>query len=202
MSSAVAIVAWPLSNAVESRRECGHYRDLFEGCGAGVDRRASYGGGRQRRAAGRGDAAAHIDLGPLSLLLGYALRRAQLAVYQDFFRNFAKIRLRPAEFAVLTVIERNPGLKQTEVATALAIKRTNFVVLAHGLERRGLVERRASARDRRSNALYITDSGKTLARRARQLIEAHERRFSASLGEQDFARLVALLHEIADMGAQ
>ena len=131
--------------------------------------------------------------------LGYALRRASSTVYQDFFRAFAKIKLRPAEFAVLTVIERNPGLKQTEVAAALAIKRTNFVGLAHALERRGLVERRASPQDRRSNALYITDDGKALARRAREVIEAHERRFAAALGKDGFERLVTLLHKVADI---
>jgi len=161
----------------------------------------SAGRGRQRRATGHAGATG-IDLGPLPGLLGYALRRAQLAVYQDFFRTFDKIKLRPAQLAVLVVVERNPGLKQAEVATALGIKRTNFVVLAHSLERRGLVERRASAHDRRSNALYITDEGKALSRKARQMLEAHEQRFAAELGEAEFGRLVAMLHRLADMEAR
>jgi len=68
-----------------------------------------------------------IDLGPLPELIGYVLRRAQLAVFQDFFAAFAPFDIRPAQFSVLTIIERNPGLTQTRVAEALGIKRTNFV---------------------------------------------------------------------------
>jgi DNA-binding MarR family transcriptional regulator len=152
-----------------------------------------------RGAAERAATAARVELGVLPELLGYTLRRAQLSVYQDFFRAVGRLKLRPAEFAVLTVIERNPGLKQSDIAAALSIKRTNFVVLAHELERRALVERRTSARDRRSNALYITEDGKATLRQARALIEAHEQRFRATVGEQGFVQLLSLLHKLADV---
>ncbi|MEN3384710.1 MAG: hypothetical protein V7608_4754, partial [Hyphomicrobiales bacterium] len=64
---------------------------------------------------------AEIDLGPLPELIGYVLRRAQLVVFQDFFSAFAPFDISPAQFSVLTVIERNPGLTQTQVAAALGI---------------------------------------------------------------------------------
>jgi DNA-binding MarR family transcriptional regulator len=70
------------------------------------------------------------------------LRRAQLAVFQDFFMAFAPFDIRPAQYSVLTVIERNPGLTQSQVAEALGIKRTNFVGMLDALEARGLTERR------------------------------------------------------------
>src|SRR4051794_16836926 len=35
------------------------------------------------------DGGAVVDLGPLTGMLGYALRRAQIAVFQDFHRRFA-----------------------------------------------------------------------------------------------------------------
>ena len=87
------------------------------------------------------------------------LRRAQLVVFQDFFAAFAPFDIRPAQFAVLTVIERNPGLTQSQVADALGIKRTNFVGMLDALEARGLAERRQTARDKRSYALYLTAEG-------------------------------------------
>ena len=99
-----------------------------------------------------------IDLGPLPELIGYVLRRAQLAVFQDFFAAFAPFDIRPAQFSVLTIIERNPGLTQTQVAEALGIKRTNFVGMLDELEKRGLAERR-QARDKRSYAL-VSDGGR------------------------------------------
>ena len=101
-----------------------------------------------------------IDLGPLPELIGYVLRRAQLVVFQDFFAAFAPFDIRPAQFSVLTVIERNPGLTQSQVAEALGIKRTNFVGMLDELEKRGLAERRQAARDKRSYALYLTADGR------------------------------------------
>lgn len=139
-----------------------------------------------------------IDLGPLPELIGYVLRRAQLVVFQDFFAAFAPFDIRPAQFSVLTVIERNPGLTQSQVAEALGIKRTNFVGMLDALEARGLTERRQAARDKRSYALYLTADGIALMRRLRPVLKTHETRMIAKVGEDGRDRLVALLHEIAD----
>jgi DNA-binding MarR family transcriptional regulator len=139
-----------------------------------------------------------IDLGPLPDLIGYVLRRAQLVVFQDFFAAFAPFDIRPAQFSVLTVIERNPGLTQSQVAEALGIKRTNFVGMLDALEARGLTERRQPARDKRSYALYLTAEGAALMRRLKPLIKAHESRMIAKVGEDGRATLIALLREIAE----
>jgi DNA-binding MarR family transcriptional regulator len=139
-----------------------------------------------------------IDLGPLPDLIGYVLRRAQLAVFQDFFAAFAPFDIRPAQFSVLTVIERNPGLTQSQVADALGIKRTNFVGMLDALEARGLTERRPAARDKRSYALYLTAEGAALMRRLKPVLKAHETRMIAKVGEDGRAALIALLREIAE----
>lgn len=139
-----------------------------------------------------------IDLGPLPDLIGYVLRRAQLVVFQDFFAAFAPFDIRPAQFAVLTVIERNPGLTQSQVAAALGIKRTNFVGMLNTLEARGFAERRQTARDRRSYALYLTSEGAALTRKLKPVLKAHESRMIAKVGTEGREALLALLHEIAD----
>jgi DNA-binding MarR family transcriptional regulator len=138
-----------------------------------------------------------VDLGPLPELIGYVLRRAQLVVFQDFFNAFAPFDIRPAQFSVLTVIERNPGLTQSQVAAALGIKRTNFVGMLDELEKRGLAERRAGARDKRSYALYLTADGTALMRKLKPVLKAHESRMIDLVGEEGRDRLVDLLHEIA-----
>src|SRR5215470_16657850 len=141
---------------------------------------------------------ADLDLGPLPELIGYVLRRAQLVVFQDFFHAFAPFNISPAQFSVLTVIERNPGLTQSQVAAALGIKRTNFVGLLDELERRGLAERRQAARDKRSYALYLTADGAVLMRKLRPVLKAHETRMVARIGEAGRDRLVELLRDIVD----
>ena len=92
-------------------------------------------------------------------IVGYRLRRAQVQVFQEFNARFAAFDLRPAEYSALALIAANPGSKQIEVATALGIKRANFVALINMLEARDLIERRQPANDRRSHALFLTSVG-------------------------------------------
>jgi len=141
---------------------------------------------------------AEVDLGMLPGLIGFMLRRAQIAVFQEVFPLFSEVDIRPAQFSVLVVIERNPGLTQSQVSGALGIKRTNFVALLDSLESRGLAERQAAAGDRRSHALYLTDNGKVVMRRLRQLVDIEERRLIARIGEAGSRQLIDLLHRLID----
>jgi len=139
-----------------------------------------------------------VDLGLLPGLIGYALRRAQVAVLQDFHRSMAEHDIRPAQFSVLEVIKHNPGLRQTLASFALGIKTTNFVPLLDELERRGLVGRRPIAGDRRAKGLFLTPRGSDLTARLEQLAGEHEARLVARIGAEDKARLVALLRQLSD----
>jgi len=141
---------------------------------------------------------ADVDLGALPDLIGYVLRRAQLEVFQDFFSAFAPFDIRPAQYSVLTVIERNPGLTQSQVAEALGIKRTNFVGMLDALEARKLAERRQTAGDKRSYALYLTADGTALMRKLKPVLKTHETRMIAKIGEDGRDQLIALLNQLAD----
>ena len=141
---------------------------------------------------------ADVDLGPLPRLLGYALRRAQLAVFQDFHRVFAEVDIRPAQFSVLTVLRHTPGLRQSQVSEALGIKRTNFVALFDTLEARGLARRERVADDRRAFALYLTEEGAGLLGRMQALLAAHEKHFIDRIGADGRETLLALLHRLSD----
>lgn len=143
---------------------------------------------------------AGIDLGPLQDLLGYRLRRAQLAVFQDFLTVMKDFDLRPAQFSVLAIINSNPGLKQSRVSEALGINRANFVALLDELEQRKLARRAPAPDDRRSNALYLTPKGETFLKDAyRRLLSHHEKRVDALLGP-DKAQLLALLERLTGLG--
>jgi DNA-binding MarR family transcriptional regulator len=156
---------------------------------------------RRRRTKSRSRAVAHgadVDLGPLTRLIGYMLRRAQIAVFQQAFCAFAEAGIRPAQFSVLAVIAHNPGRTQSQVAGALGIKRTNFVALLDGLERRGLAVRRPAPADRRSHALYLTDAGRATVRRLNQMVSRLEARMIAHIGKDGRTTLLALLQRLAD----
>jgi DNA-binding MarR family transcriptional regulator len=155
-------------------------------------------GARPRRRKHAPARSPEVDIGALTCLIGYMLRRAQIAVFQDVFRAFATVGIRPAQFSVLTVIARNPGRTQSQVAAALGIKRTNFVALIDGLERRGLAERRPAPSDRRSHALHLTDAGRATVRRLNRMVERLEAGMIRRIGRDRRAVLLDLLSRLAE----
>ena len=151
-------------------------------------------------AADEGAPGGGIDYGPLDRRLGYVLRRAQMAVFRDFFSAFEAFDIRPAQYSILTVIECNPGLKQSEVSEALGIQRTNFVAMVDELQRRGLVRRDPAPNDRRSYALVLTEKGRRLMSELHEVAERHEQRIADTLGADARERMFAELKTLATMG--
>jgi DNA-binding MarR family transcriptional regulator len=138
-----------------------------------------------------------ISLGLLASLLGYNLRRAQLAVFQNFTEMVGASELTPGQFGVLVVIDANPGLSQTQLGNALGIDRSTVVAVIDRLETRGLVARQAAPNDRRSHALHLSDSGKATLRRLTERVRAHERAIARDLSAEEQAQLIALLRRVA-----
>src|SRR5689334_25283422 len=146
---------------------------------------------------GAADGAA-LQLGELAELLGYSLKRAQLKIFEDFLRCVAPLQLTPAQFSVLLLLEKNPGRNQTEIANTLGILRPNFVAMLDGLESRDLCTRMRSANDRRSHVLMLTDKGRAVLARAKNLIATkHEARLNELLGSSNRTALLAMLAKIA-----
>src|SRR5580704_17422723 len=162
-----------------------------------VSRTATDGAKTQR--AGRKEADdAGIELGELSEMLRYPLKRAQLKIFEDFLRCMAPLQLTPAQFSVLLLLERNPGRNQTEIATTLGILRPNFVAMLDGLESRDLCARIRSTNDRRSHILVLTDKGRAVLARAKKLVASkHEARLNELLGPANRAALLSMLGKIA-----
>lgn len=93
---------------------------------------------------------------------------------------------------MLVLVNSNPGITQSRLAEAVGLDRSTLVPVLDGLERRGLVERRRG-KDRRTNGLSLTSSGKLLLGRVRRRIVAHERRMMSGMTDAEREQLVALL---------
>ena len=141
---------------------------------------------------------AALQMGELSELLGYSLKRAQLKVFEDFLRCVAPLQLTPAQFSVLLLLDKNPGRNQTEIANTLGILRPNFVSMLDGLESRDLCARMRSTNDRRSHILVLTDKGRAVLARAKKLVATkHEARLNELLGPANRIALLEMLSKIA-----
>lgn len=138
----------------------------------------------------------NISLGVLPELIGFQLRMAQIAMFEDFSESLGDLEMTPGLFGVLVIIEANPDLKQSELARATHLDRSTVVSVIDNLERRNLVERRAAPNDRRSNALRLTTEGGALLRKVKQKVGEHEKRLVAGFSAAERQALVKLLKKI------
>lgn len=149
------------------------------------------------RPAGRGDAFEQwpedVEFGVLRELMGYALRRAQIAIYEDFFATVADLDITPPMFSSMVLIRNNPGLSQSRLGRVVGIARSGTMALVDRLERAGYVERQPTPGDRRVNQLALTPHGEEVLDELIRRIRAHDDRVSARLSEAEKVTLRELL---------
>ena len=132
--------------------------------------------------------------GILPSLIGYQLRLAQKAIFEDFAASVSGTGISPGLFGVLIIIEANPGLTQQALADAMHLDRSTMVNTLDKLSDRDLVERRAA--DKRSNGLYLTETGNRMLRGLKRRVARHEQRVVENLTVPERAKLIALLQRI------
>src|SRR4051795_7398882 len=93
---------------------------------------------------------------------GHLARRFQQIAVAVFLAEVegAGYDLTPVQYAALTAVGANPGLDQVTLAGLMAFDRTTITGVVDRLVQKGLIERRASSRDRRARELEITDEGR------------------------------------------
>lgn len=139
-----------------------------------------------------------LDYGPLEGILGFALRRAQIALFLAFHKAAHGLHISPPRFTALAMIGANPGMSQSTLAKVLGIARSGAMLLTDDLEARGLVERRQHEDDARAWGLYLTLRGRQFTDGLRRRVLAEDRRRSSVLSGAERAQLVRLLNKLAD----
>ncbi len=74
-----------------------------------------------------------------------------------FDRRADHLDLTRAQWKLLSILRRNPGIRQAQVAAILEIEPITLVRQLDRMEATGWVERRPDPNDRRANQLYLTD---------------------------------------------
>ncbi|WP_122280998.1 MarR family winged helix-turn-helix transcriptional regulator [Pseudomonas syringae] len=129
-------------------------------------------------------------------LIGYAMRRAQLKLFQNLIGRLSAHDLRPAQFSALAIIEQNPGLMQADLAKALAIEPPQVVPLLNKLEERALAVRVRCKPDKRSYGIFLSKSGETLLRELKQIAIDSDLDSTSALNNQERQDLLRLLKKV------
>ena len=151
----------------------------------------------QKRPRSREERQNKLALGLLPDLIGYNLRKAQIAVFQNFQAAVSPFDITPGQFGVMILIRENIGLSQSELGTAVGIDRSTMVAVIDRLESRGWVVRAPSPNDRRSYALELSPAGAALVEDLIPRVRAHERTMAKDLNKQEQAILIDLLNRVA-----
>jgi len=146
----------------------------------------------RRRSPGRTD---KVALGQLERHLGYFLRRLQLWVFQDFIETLGPMKVRPAQYSVLLIVEANPGRSQAAIGAKLGIERARLARMLHELERRKWIARQANGSDARTHSLHLTTDGEKALARIKRLAGQHETKLTSVLGPGRHRQLMTWLRE-------
>jgi DNA-binding MarR family transcriptional regulator len=122
--------------------------------------------------------------------LGYAVSRR-------FHEVLAPLELEPGEFALLRAVEAGEGDSQNALAERLHISPSWMVAIVDELERRGLLERKPHARDRRVRNLHLTAGGRKLLKQAERHAQQFDRQVTGPLDETELRQLLDLLDRVA-----
>lgn len=137
-----------------------------------------------------------LRTGRLDLILGFHLRMANVAIYQDYTAAMGDLGLTQKQFAVLELIAANPKVSQIDIANQLSMDRATMMALVNRLESRNLIERKPSSTDRRRQELLLTHDGVEVLKQARNIQEQHELRFTSRFSAEELEIFVDGLKRI------
>jgi DNA-binding MarR family transcriptional regulator len=137
-----------------------------------------------------------LEWGGLEDILGLHIRLAHGAVYRHFTQAFSDLQLTQKQVSILWLIERNPGIAQTDVANYLQMDRATTMAIVNNLQARNFLVRGNSTADRRRQPLSLTKDGLAVLATARQAVAEHETWLKSRFSAREVTKLIELLSRI------
>ncbi len=138
-----------------------------------------------------------LDYDVLDELLGYSLRRAQVAMFAAFHQATRGMEMTPPRFTALVIIGANPGLSQSVLGAVLGIARSGAMLLTDWFEGRGLVERKRRPNDARAWGLHLTRRGEQFVGRMKARVLKSDMEKAKVLSNRERRELLRLLEKLA-----
>jgi DNA-binding MarR family transcriptional regulator len=137
-----------------------------------------------------------IYLGWLGGVIGFNLRIAHEASVRAYLQSLPSTGPLAWRFAILSLIDLNPGLTQTALARAVMRDSSTLTAVLDDLCNRGLITRTRPDHDRRSYELRITATGIKFMKQLKLKVEAHEGELDRLFTREQRAILIKMLKQI------
>jgi DNA-binding MarR family transcriptional regulator len=151
----------------------------------------------KKRASSSAEQLPQLNLGWLGGTIGFNLRIAQEASVRAYLKTVADSGTLQWRFAILALINENPGLTQGALGKAIKRDTSSLTPALDDLCSRGLVTRIRPEHDRRSYELRLTASGKTTMQQLKAKVQAHEEELDRLITKDQRARLIQTLRQLA-----
>jgi DNA-binding MarR family transcriptional regulator len=123
----------------------------------------------------------------------HLLRRSVQLANDLFMRELGQSHLTKQQFTVLSAVEHNEGVSQTDLVGVTGIDRSTLAEMIRRMIERGLLARQRTETDQRANAVYLGANGRKALRSARAASERVEKSLLAYLPASDRTKFVRML---------
>lgn len=137
-----------------------------------------------------------LQAGVLENNISYLTRVVRGVAQQSAPDHLGKFELLGGQLTALALIAANEGVSQNDLAQAMQMTKSQMTALVQDLVVREIVDRTASATDRRYNALTLTTKGTRLWARVREGLVAHSDAVLGVLEPAERKELIRLLQKL------
>ena len=130
---------------------------------------------------------------PLRESIGFLVTRIHLRMHREYMSGLEPLGIEPRHFGALTALQVTGPVSQAALARNLGVSGPSMVQIVDDLERRGLLERRRAATDRRTQMLHLMPEVPGVLEQAARLASEHTTRLLRPLSKRSARRLVELL---------
>lgn len=124
---------------------------------------------------------------------GFLLGKAYQKVFQLEKARLSEYGVTPVQFVLLHVLWEKDGQKGVELGSRLRLYGATITGLLDRLEQMGLIERRPSPTDRRTNLIYLTPRGRELEKPLNEISDEVNREAMSIFREEELAMLKSML---------
>ena len=133
------------------------------------------------------------EIDPFRSRIGFLLRQSHHLIRTRCDEALRSIGLTTPQFALLKVLDVQPGLSGADLARASLLTPQTMHPIIRNLEDRGLIKRALRPTDSRVREVEITEAGRQALSDADARVTAVETDFTQQLGEAGEAQLRALI---------
>ena len=129
---------------------------------------------------------------------GYLVRRLHQIHVGLFTEECGNEDITPVQFGMLSALDNDEEMDQLTLSTAVGVDRVSGADVIRRLERRGLLERNSSEKDKRAKLIKITDAGKMYVNQVSPLMARAQAKLVEPLTADEREEFLRLIKKLVD----